>query len=193
MRFAIFASGSGSNFQAIVESYQKGEIAGELACLFCDQPGAYVIERAQVADVPYYVLGKKKEETKAQYEEKILSLLKSEEIDLIVLAGYMKIIGNQLLEAFPNRIVNLHPSLLPKFPGKQGILDAYQSDEKQTGITIHLVDQGVDTGPIIFQASIEKQENETLESLESRIHELEHRYFPKIIGEFIREKTINDK
>ena len=192
MRFAIFASGSGSNFQAIVESYQKGEIAGELACLFCDQPGAYVIERAQVADVPYYVLGKKKEETKAQYEEKILSLLKSEEIDLIVLAGYMKIIGNQLLEAFPNRIVNLHPSLLPKFPGKQGILDAYQSDEKQTGITIHLVDQGVDTGPIIFQASIEKQENETLESLESRIHELEHRYFPKIIGEFIREKTIND-
>ena len=159
MRFAIFASGSGSNFQAIVESYQKGEIAGELACLFCDQPGAYVIERAQVADVPYYVLGKKKEETKAQYEEKILSLLKSEEIDLIVLAGYMKIIGNQLLEAFPNRIVNLHPSLLPKFPGKQGILDAYQSDEKQTGITIHLVDQGVDTGPIIFQASIEKQEN----------------------------------
>ena len=85
MRFAIFASGSGSNFQAIVESYQKGEIAGELACLFCDQPGAYVIERAQVADVPYYVLGKKKEETKAQYEEKILSLLKSEEIDLIVL------------------------------------------------------------------------------------------------------------
>ena len=193
MRFAIFASGSGSNFQAIVESYQKGEIAGELACLFCDQPGAYVIERAQVADVPYYVLGKKKEETKAQYEEKILSLLKSEEIDLIVLAGYMKIIGNQLLEAFPNRIVNLHPSLLPKFPGKQGILDAYQSDEKQTGITIHLVDQGVDTGPIIFQASIEKQENETLESLESRIHELEHRYFPKIIGEFIREKKINDK
>ena len=193
MRFAIFASGSGSNFQAIVESYQKGEIAGELACLFCDQPGAYVIERAQVADVPYYVLGKKKEETKAQYEEKILSLLKSEEIDLIVLAGYMKIIGNQLLEAFPNRIVNLHPSLLPKFPGKQGILDAYQSDEKQTGITIHLVDQGVDTGPIIFQASIEKQENETLESLESRIHELEHRYFPKIIGEFIREKKINGK
>ncbi len=120
-------------------------------------------------------------------------MLKSEEIDLIVLAGYMKIIGNQLLEAFPNRIVNLHPSLLPKFPGKQGILDAYQSDEKQTGITIHLVDQGVDTGLIIFQASIEKQENETLESLESRIHELEHRYFPKIIGEFIREKKINDK
>jgi phosphoribosylglycinamide formyltransferase-1 len=101
----------------------------------------------------------------------------------------MKILGKELLEAYPNRIINLHPSLLPKFPGAHSIEEFYNSYEKETGITIHLVDKGVDTGPIIFQKKISRQEKDSLEDLTEKIHELEHRYYPKIIAEFIRENV----
>ena len=121
MRVAIFASGSGSNFQALCDSFKQKEISGELVCLFCDQVEAYVIERARKENIPYFVLPKKKEQSKSEYEQQIIHLLNEARIDLIVLAGYMKILGKDLLEAFPNRIINLHPSLLPKFPGAHGI------------------------------------------------------------------------
>ena len=189
MRIAVFASGSGSNFEAIANSFEAGEMTGELVCLFCDQPEAFAIERAKNHDLPYYILKKEKEVSKTDYEQKIVHLLEKENIDLIVLAGYMKILGETLLTAFPNRIINLHPSLLPKFPGKSGIEDAYHSDETETGITIHLVDDGVDTGPIIFQKVLAKNQNETLAELETRIHELEHQFYPKIIAQFIRENV----
>ncbi|MBO0477491.1 phosphoribosylglycinamide formyltransferase [Vagococcus sp. DIV0080] len=193
MRIAVFASGSGSNFQAIVESFQKQDIPGELACLFCDQPNAYVIERAKKENIPYFILAKQPTQTKSDYELQLIHLLRTEQIDLVVLAGYMKILGPDFLAAYPNRVLNLHPSLLPKFPGKQGIKDAYDSLETETGITIHLVDSGVDTGPIIFQKKLKRVKGESLEELEQRIHELEHRYYPKVIGEFIREIVVNDK
>lgn len=189
MRVAIFASGSGSNFQALVESFKKEEIPGKLVCLFCDQEEAYVIKRAEKENIPYFVLPKKKTQTKADYEKQIIHLLKTASVDLICLAGYMKILGKELLEAYPNRIINLHPSLLPKFKGAHSIEEFYNSSEKETGITIHLVDQGVDTGPIIFQKKISRQEQDSLEDLTEKIHELEHRYYPKIIAEFIRENV----
>ena len=192
MRVAVFASGNGSNFQALINSYQNKEIPGELVCLFCDQVDAYVIERAKNHDIPYFVLGKSKEQSKTEYEQKIIHLLEKEKIDLIVLAGYMKILGRDLLRGYPNRIINLHPSLLPKFPGKQGIADAFYSNDEQTGITIHLVDQGIDTGPIIFQKSINRKNGETLEDLTKRIHALEHEFYPKIIAEFIRENVVDE-
>lgn len=187
MRFAIFASGNGSNFESIVEQVKDQVIPGELAYLFTDQESAYVIERAKNQHIPYYVFPKTKEMSKDKYEAHILNFLKEEEIELIILAGYMRIIGSTLLKAYPNRMINLHPSLLPNFPGKHGIYDAFHSEVKETGITIHLVDDGIDTGPIIFQKSLERNEEETLEELENRIHSLEHRYYPKIIADFIRE------
>lgn len=187
MRFAVFASGNGSNFERIIEVVEQGKISGELVCLFSDQKDAFAIERAKNHHIPYYVLPKSEEMSKSEYEAQIIALLEKENIELIVLAGYMKILGITLLRAYPKRIINLHPSLLPLFPGKQGIQDAYEAEVKETGITIHLVDEGIDTGPIIFQKSLKLAENETLESLEIRIHELEHEYYPKIIEEFIRE------
>lgn len=187
MRFAIFASGNGSNFESIVEHVKNQLISGELVCLFTDQESAYVIERAKKHHIPYYVFPKTKELSKAEYEAHILNFLKAEEIELIILAGYMRIIGSTLLKAYPNRILNLHPSLLPNFPGKQGIYDAFHSEVMETGITIHLVDNGIDTGPIIFQKSLERNEEETLEELEKRIHSLEYMHYPKIIADFIRE------
>lgn len=192
MRVAVFASGNGSNFQRIIDSFRKQEIPGELVCLFSDQGDAYAIERAKQENIPYFVLTKSKEETKETYEQRIKHLLDKEKIDLIVLAGYMKLLGATLLDAYPDRIINLHPSLLPKFPGKQGILDAYESGEEETGITIHLVDKGMDTGPVIFQKALKRVPGETLVELENRIHELEHKYYPKIIADFIRETNRDD-
>lgn len=190
MRVAIFASGNGSNFQVISDCFKEGKIPGELVCLFCDKQNAYVIERAKKSDIPYFVLPKNKEQSKADYELQLIYLLEEERVDLIVLAGYMKILGEQLLAAYPNRIINLHPSLLPKFPGAKGIEEAFYSNEKETGITIHLVDKGVDTGPIIFQKKLRRVADESLSDLTGRIHQLEHMYYPKIISEFIKENRV---
>ncbi len=192
MRIAVFASGNGSNFEAIVEQFERGTIQGELVCLFSDQEQAYAIERAKRHQIPYYVLPKKKELTKADYEKQLLTILEKENIELIVLAGYMRILGETLLNKYPKRIINLHPSLLPKFPGKQGIKEAFFAKERETGITIHIVDSGIDTGPIIFQKKISLVEDETLEALERRIHALEHYFYPKIIADFVRENTKNE-
>lgn len=190
MRVAVFASGSGSNFQAISNAYKNKDIPGQLVCLFCDQTDAFVIERAKEENIPYFVLVKGKEQAKVDYEKQIVQILEEARIDLIVLAGYMKILGNTLLKAYPNRIINLHPSLLPKFKGANGIEEAYLSNEKKTGISIHLVDQGIDTGPIIFQKELLMNQGETLEELTDRIHQLEHQYYPKIIADFIRENIV---
>lgn len=193
MRFAVFASGNGSNFEAIVRAVENKEISATLVCLFSDKINAYVIERAKKKKIPYMVIEKEKQETKESYEKKIIEYLEEKSIDFIVLAGYMKILGHVLLEKYPKKIINLHPSLLPSFPGKQGIHDAFYSKEKETGITIHLVDQGIDTGPIIFQHAISIARHETLSSLETRIHELEHQYYPIVIEKYIREVVLNDK
>ncbi|MGO3732752.1 MAG: phosphoribosylglycinamide formyltransferase [Vagococcus sp.] len=192
MRFSIFASGTGSNFEAIVQAVDDGVINGEIACLFCDVADAYVIERAKKHHIPYILLEKKSKETKKKYEKKIVGLLDAYEVTCIILAGYMKILGPTLLQSFPQRIVNIHPSLLPEFPGKQGILDAYQAGVKKTGITIHLVDNGIDTGPIMYQESLPIYPTGTLEELEERVHQLEHSVYPKIIAKFLEGEREND-
>lgn len=185
MRFAIFASGNGSNFEAIAKAYQNGEVSGELVCLFCDKKEAFVIERAKQLGIPYFVLEKNKEQSKGAYEKQILEILTNEEIELIVLAGYMKIIGSTMLNQYNGKIINLHPSLLPKYPGNKSIKEAYESSDKKTGITIHLVDEGVDTGPIIYQESIFIDRSKTLDEFEKKMHQLEHRVLPTILNQFI--------
>lgn len=188
MRFAVFASGNGSNFEAIVKASQQGLISGELACLFCDKKQAYVIERAKKYDIPYFVIEKLPEQTKEEYETAILTMLINEKIDLIVLAGYMKIIGPTLLDHYKKRIINLHPSLLPKYPGNKSIKEAYEGSDEKTGVTIHLVDEGVDTGPIIYQKGIPINRQMTLEEFEEEMHQLEHRVLPTILNQFILEE-----
>lgn len=180
-KIAIFASGSGSNFQAIVDAVKSGQLDAEVCLLVCDKAGAIAIERAKKENIPYFVFQAKEYANKEQYELEILENLKKHEIDFIVLAGYMRLIGSTLLSEFEGKIINIHPSLLPAFPGKDAIGQALAAKVKVSGVSIHYVDAGMDTGPIIAQKAVEISENETKESLQEKIHRIEHELYPKVI------------
>ncbi|KAB7672442.1 phosphoribosylglycinamide formyltransferase [Bacillus sp. B1-b2] len=192
-RLAIFASGSGSNFQAIVNAVKNGNLSGSINLLVCDQKSAYCIDRAAKASIPSFVFTAKNYPNKEEYEKEILQYLIDKEIDLIVLAGYMRLIGNTLLQAYSGRIINVHPSLLPSFPGKDAIGQALEAGVEQTGITIHYVDEGMDTGPIIAQQAIQIDRNESRESLQEKIHALEHQLYPKVIQQLLNEDQIENQ
>lgn len=171
---AIFASGNGSNFAAIAEAVKTGEIAANIALLVCDKPGARVIARAEELGIPVFAAAPASYADKAAYETDVLRRLEALDVQLIVLAGYMRLIGATLLEVYPGRIVNIHPSKLPEFPGKDAILRAYESGAAETGVTVHYVDAGMDTGPIIAQRVVEITPGDTLELLEEKMHFVEH-------------------
>ena len=191
MRVAILASGNGSNFEALAHQFQAGLLPGELAFVFSDHHNAYVLERARRLNVCAFSFEVKEFENKAAYEKALLQLLQEQEIDLIVLAGYMRIIGKTLLSHYSNRILNIHPSLLPSFPGLHGIKDAYEYGVKVTGVTVHLVDDGVDTGPIIAQEPVMILPEDSLESLEEKIHQTEHRLYPKVLRDVLLQSDKN--
>ena len=191
MRVAILASGNGSNFEALAHQFQAGLLPGELAFVFSDHHNAYVLERARRLNIKAYSFEVKEFANKVAYEEALLQLLQEQEIDLIVLAGYMRIIGKTLLSHYSNRILNIHPSLLPSFPGLHGIKDAYEYGVKVTGVTVHLVDDGVDTGPIIAQEPVMILPEDTLESLEEKIHQTEHRLYPKVLRDVLLQSDKN--
>lgn len=194
MNLALFASGNGSNVQAIIDAAQAGIITSDIKCIVCDNKKAYVIERARKAGIDVLVLSPKDCDNRQQWEEKIINYLQEKEVDLVILAGFMRIIGEKLLTHFPQRIINIHPSLLPAFPGRNGISDAYEAGVSETGVTIHFVDSGIDTGQIITQEALDVQENWTLEDLEEHIHAIEHRLYPKTIQTVInqlKEEGIN--
>lgn len=175
-KIAVFASGNGSNFQVIAEQFQ-------VALVFSDHRDAYVLERAQNLDVASYAFELKEFDNKQAYEEKIIQLLDDHNIDLVCLAGYMKIVGSTLLEAYQGKIINIHPAYLPEFPGAHGIEDAWQAGVEQSGVTIHWVDSGVDTGQIIKQVRVPCLKEDTIESFEARIHEAEYKLYPQVLRE----------
>lgn len=191
MRVAILASGNGSNFEALAHQFQAGLLPGELIFVFSDHHNAYVLERARRLNVRAFSFEVKEFANKAAYEEALLQLLQEQEIDLIVLAGYMRIIGKTLLSHYSNRILNIHPSLLPSFPGLHGIKDAYEYGVKVTGVTVHFVDDGVDTGPIIAQEPVMILPEDSLESLEEKIHQTEHRLYPKVLRDVLLQSDKN--
>jgi phosphoribosylglycinamide formyltransferase 1 len=193
---AVFASGSGSNFGAILEAVQCGELEAKVQLLVCDQPSAYAIQRAEEAGVSTFVFRAKDYSSKGEYEQEICALLTEKNIDLVVLAGYMRLIGPTLLSEFEGKIVNIHPSMLPAFPGKDAIGQALAAKVKESGVTVHYVDAGMDTGPIIAQQAVVVDEEETKESLQKKIHEVEHKLYPAVISQLLkgerrtkREKT----
>jgi phosphoribosylglycinamide formyltransferase-1 len=185
MRLAVFASGTGSNFVAIQKAIENGHLEGTIACLICDRPGALAVERAKTFGIETLVVSPREFKTKADYEAAILDFLLKKEIQLIVLAGYMRLIGPTLLKPFSSRILNIHPSLLPAFPGLHAIEKAFEAHARETGVTIHFVDEGMDTGPILAQEALEIHPDETLESLDSRVHAIEHRLYPLTIQRVI--------
>ncbi|GEB33253.1 MULTISPECIES: phosphoribosylglycinamide formyltransferase [Brevibacillus] len=182
-KLAIFASGSGSNFEAIVQAVQAGRLPGvEVALLVCDKPQAKVLERAERLGIEAFVFQPKDYANKAAFEAEVVQELQKREISLVVLAGYMRLVGETLLAAYEGSIINLHPSLLPAFPGKDAIGQALAYGVKITGVTVHLVDAGLDTGPIIAQVPVAVQEQDTAETLAARIHAVEHGLLVEVIG-----------
>ncbi len=179
-KIAVFASGSGSNFQAIQEAIERGDLQAKVEVVITDKPGAFVVTRANRFGVPVVELAPKSFESKAAYEEKIVAELLSREVEWIVLAGYMRLVGDTLLTAYENRIVNIHPSLLPSFPGKDAIGQAMEHGVKVTGVTVHYVDAGMDTGPIIAQAAVDVVADDR-EATEERIHKVEHELYTKTL------------
>ncbi|KIL77278.1 phosphoribosylglycinamide formyltransferase [Bacillus badius] len=182
---ALFASGSGSNFQAIAEAVQQGEIPAHIALLVCDQPDAYVIKRAEQLNIPVFSFRAKDYSSKAEFEQEIVGRLREAGVDFVFLAGYMRLIGETLLDAYRGKIVNIHPSLLPAFPGKDAIGQAFNARVKIAGVTVHFVDEGMDTGPIIDQESVRMAEDETRESLQKKIQEVEHQLYPRVIKKLL--------
>lgn len=170
---AVFASGNGSNFGAILKACQQQRINAEVALCVCDQPGAYVTERARRGNVPVLEFSPKNFKSKTDYESLILKELDKREVDFICLAGYMRIVGKTLLEAFAGRIINIHPSLLPAFPGVDAIGQALKYGVKVYGVTVHYVDETLDGGKIISQACI-PYEGDDREELEAMVHAREH-------------------
>ncbi|WP_141430368.1 phosphoribosylglycinamide formyltransferase [Bacillus sp. 03113] len=184
---AVFASGSGSNFQAIMEAIKDGRLKANVALLVSDQPSAYCIERAKQENIPYFAVRAKDYPSKVDYEKDILEQLGKHNIEFIVLAGYMRLIGSTLLQAFEGRMVNIHPSLLPAFPGKDAIGQALEAGAEKTGVTIHFVDAGMDTGPIISQESINIDQEDTKESLQEKVHKIEHQLYPAVLNKLFNQ------
>lgn len=190
VNIAVFASGSGSNFENLVKAKMQ---YAKIKLLIVDKENAYAITRANQLKIPYIYVNPKAFENKEAYETQIVEYLNQYEIELIVLAGYMRYIGNVLLAHYPLKIINIHPAYLPNFPGAHGIKDAYDAQVKETGVTIHFVDAGVDTGTIIHQEKCKIEKDWTLEQLEERVHELEYQMYPKVLEKLCKENQSNEK
>ena len=149
--------------------------------VFSDHRDAYVLERADKLGVKSYAFELREFDSKVAYEQAIVDLLEAQQIDLVCLAGYMKIVGPTLLGAYEGRIINIHPAYLPEFPGAHGIEDAWQAGVSESGVTVHWVDSGVDTGKIIQQVRVPRLETDTLESFEERIHATEYQLYPQVL------------
>ena len=182
---AVFASGFGSNFQALIEAVRNETLQANIVLLVSDKPGCKAVERARDNGIEVFAFNSKDYAGKEEYETAILKELQARNAEYVVLAGYMRYIGQVLLSNFPMRIINLHPALLPSFPGAHGIADAYNHGVKVFGITIHFVDEGVDTGRIIDQFAFHADGTENLEEIETHIHALEHAHYPETVNRVV--------
>ena len=189
MNFAVLASGSGTNLQAIIDACRRKKIKAELKVVFSDKPDAFALERARKARIPCVAYrSPKMHPTRGSFDKAVVRLLREEGIDFVVLAGYMRILSPVFLKAFKNKVLNIHPALLPAFKGGHAIKDAFDYGAKVTGVTVHLVDEEVDHGPIVAQAAVEVKPTDTPASLEAKIHKVEHRLYPQVIDLFAKGK-----
>lgn len=188
MKIAVFCSGNGTNLQAIIDAVKSGFIKADLALVVSDNPQAYALERAKKVGIKTFILAKAGFRTREEYDKEIIKKLEGENIDLIVLAGFMRLLSSYLVNKYRDRILNIHPALLPSFKGTHGVKDALDYGVKITGPTVHFVDARLDSGPIIIQETVEIKNDDTEESLAARIHEKEHVIYPKAIKWFVEGK-----
>ncbi len=183
LKIGVLLSGSGTNLQAIIDRIADGSLNAEVALVVSSRPGVRGIERAEAADLPVLVMEKAEYAADAEAADaKIAAALKGAGCEYVIMAGYMRMVRNPLLEAFPNRIVNLHPALLPSFKGAHAIQDAFDYGVKVTGVTVHFADDKYDCGPIIAQRALPVEEDWTVDELEEHIHAIEHELYPEVIG-----------
>ena len=182
LRLGVLISGSGTNLQAIIDRIADGSLNAKIELVVSSRPSAYGLERAERAGIPTLVLTADDYADPDAADERIAGELAARKVDYVVMAGYMRKVHAPLLEAFPNRIVNLHPALLPSFPGAHAIQDAYDHGVKVTGVTVHFANEEYDQGPIIAQRALAVEEGWTVDELESHIHEIEHELLPEVIG-----------
>jgi len=185
-RLAVFCSGFGSNFQALVDAIRRKKLDAAIVLVVCDNPKAYALRRARRNRIPVFLFNPKTFETRAAYERLMTRILKSQEVDLVVLAGFMRIFSPYFVRAYQGRILNIHPSLLPRFKGAHAVRDAFQAKVKETGATVHLVTEDLDAGPILFQKKVRVAKNDTLASLEKKIHRAEHEIYPLAINRYFK-------
>lgn len=184
LKIGVLASGRGSNFQSIIDSIESGYLKAEIGVLVTDNPEAFALERAKKHRIEHLVMVPGRFRSKDDYFRQIAQELKRREIGLVALAGFMRIVRKPLIDAFPNKIMNIHPALLPSFPGLHGQRQACAYGVKLSGCTVHFVDEGMDTGPIIIQAAVAVTEDDTEESLSERILKFEHKIYPRAIKLF---------
>lgn len=186
-RLAVMSSGTGTNFVALWDAAQSGALDAQVQVLICDKPGAAVLTRAAERGVHAICVDPSDFQTKAEYEQVVLTHLQNLNVDLVALAGYMRIVGPTLLDAFPRRMLNVHPSLLPHFPGINALERSYEGGHG--GVTIHLVDSGLDTGPTLGQTPVVRTAEDSLDSFAARVHDAEHRLFSAVIQKVIEQRN----
>lgn len=184
---AVFASGTGTNFEAIQKAIEDHKLEASIECVVADHVDAKVVEKARKKNIEVFAFDPKSYPSKKDYEKEIVALLERKNVSLIVLAGYMRLCGEVLLNAYEGKIINIHPSLLPAFKGKDAIGQAIDYGVKVMGVTIHYVDSGMDSGKIIAQKSFDVEENMNREEIEASIHAIEHVLYPAVIQKLLEE------
>jgi phosphoribosylglycinamide formyltransferase-1 len=182
MRLGVLASGGGSNLQAILDACSAEAIPARVAVVICNVAGAGALTKARNAGVPSMLVPHESSPSREAYDERIVAALREHRVDLVCLAGFMRLLSGVLLHAFENRVLNIHPALLPAFPGMHAVRQALAAGVRVAGCTVHLVDQGTDTGPILLQAAVPVLDGDTEESLAARILVHEHRIYPRAIA-----------
>lgn len=188
LKVAVLVSGNGSNLQAIVDRIEAGEINARISCVVSNNPNAYALARAAKHGISTVILEKRLYGKRSEYDTALVEILKNHDIELVVLAGFMQILTDVMVDAFPYAIMNIHPALLPAFPGLNAQKQALDYGVRFSGCTVHFVDHGTDTGPIILQAVVPVMQDDTVDVLSKRIQKEEHRVFPEAIRLFAEGK-----
>lgn len=178
LRLGVLASGSGTNLQAIMDACHAGTLDAEVVVVLSDRADAFALERAREAGISAVCLDRRDFISAGGFNTAIRDVLEENEVEYVVMAGYMRLLGPEVLDAYPNRVLNIHPALLPSFPGAEGIGDTLAYGAKVAGVTVHFANECFDEGPIIAQEAIPVREDDTVASLAVRIHEVEHRIYP---------------
>jgi len=188
MNIAILCSGNGTNLQAIIDSVKKGYIPAKIALVVSDNKDAYALTRAKNAGIETLVLDKKDFASREEFDKEVVKNLKKRDVGLVALAGFMRLLSPYFIKEYKDRIMNIHPALLPAFKGTQGIKYALEYGSKVTGPTVHFVDGKLDHGPIILQRAVDVKDDDTEESLLERVHEEEHKIYPEAVKLFVEGK-----